>query len=196
MSTSIRKKKAAYHHGDLRAAVLSAAGDLLEDQGPGGVVLREVARRAGVSHNAPYRHFPDHDALLAALAGEGFQLLGRRLAGKAGRDMGVGYVAFALEHPQRFRLMFGGALRMAEHPKLREAAGRAFEALLGSFRGRSDVADPEKAAAAAWSLVHGLAQLLLDGHFAQGARKSGSTARFVEEVIGAVRFAAGAQRSA
>src|SRR5205823_3626766 len=96
-----------YHHGDLPAALLRAAGRTLEKQGIGALSLRATARRAGVSHNAPYRHFPDREALLAALA-----------------------------------------------------------------------------AAAAWSLVHGLAHLLLDGHFAAQDPET-----FVREVLGAVRFA-------
>jgi AcrR family transcriptional regulator len=195
MTTSARKKT-SYHHGDLPATLLRAGGKLLEERGPDGIVLREVARRAGVSHNAPYRHYPDRNTLLAALAAEGFRRLEQGLAGKAGGDVGTAYVAFALEQPQRFRLMFAGSLRLGNDPALRVAAGRAFEVLLGAFRARGDVPDPERAAAAGWALMHGLAHLLVDGHFAQAARRSGSAERLVRDVIGAVRFAAGAQRSA
>lgn len=152
--------------------------------------LREVARRAGVSHNAPYRHFPDREALLARIAAEGFRLLGEQLGGKPGRAMGEAYVAFALKHPQRFRLMFGGLISLERHAALQGAARQTYEALVSAFRAQPGVADPEKAAAAAWSLVHGLASLLLDGHFP--AQKS---EEFVREVLGAVRFAS-AQRSA
>src|SRR5690349_9700618 len=95
-----------YHHGNLRPALLRAAGKMLEKQGPAGVSLREASRRAGVSHAAPYRHFADREALLAELAAEGFEMLAEALRGHAGRDMGEAYVRFALEHPQRFRLMF------------------------------------------------------------------------------------------
>ncbi|MGQ0655494.1 MAG: TetR/AcrR family transcriptional regulator, partial [Betaproteobacteria bacterium] len=80
----------------------------MEKEGVTALSLREVARRARVSHNAPYRHFPDRDALLAALAEEGFEQLAERLTVNQGREMGAAYVRFALEHPQRFRLMFGG----------------------------------------------------------------------------------------
>ena len=170
-----------YHHGDLPTALLKAAGRTLEKQGIGALSLREAARRAGVSHNAPYRHFPDREALLAALAAEGFAMLGERLRGKPGREMGEAYVRFALEQPQRFRLMFGGVLPLAKYPELGTAAKAAHGGLMGAFK---DLPRPELAAAAAWSLVHGLSHLLLDGHFAAQDREA-----FVREVLGAVRFA-------
>ncbi len=175
-----------YHHGDLPVALLSASAEILEEQGVEALSLREAARRAGVSHNAPYRHFPDRDSLLAALAARGFQELGKALAGKQGREMGEAYVGFALAHPNRFRLMFGGRLDLKRHASLEGAARGTYDALLSAFRAQPSVADPEKAAAAAWSLVHGLAQLLLEGHFATKAAERNA---FVREVIGAVRFA-------
>src|SRR5258707_13128685 len=104
MSTS-RAAKRAYHHGDLPGALLRAAGKTLEKEGVEALKLREVARRAGVSHNAPYRHFAQREALLAALAAQGFEWLGaaQRKAAQAGglRGLGEAYVGFALDHPQR-----------------------------------------------------------------------------------------------
>lgn len=188
MSTSSRRKR-TYHHGDLRAATLRAAGELLEKQGPEAVVLREVARLAGVSHNAPYRHFPSREALLGALAAEGFAEFGRHMAGAAGAGMGEAYVGFALDRPQLFRLMFGGTVKLGSSPELAAAAKGAYRGLVEAFRGRGDIVDPELAAAAAWSLVHGLSHLLLDGHFPQATGKAGREA-FVRRVLGAVRFAA------
>jgi AcrR family transcriptional regulator len=170
----------------LRPALLAAAGKLLEKEGPGAISLRDLARRAGVSHNAPYRHFSDREALLAALAAEGFRQLGEALAHTSGREMGEAYVRFALEHPQLFRLMFGGHLRFSRHAGLAERAARTYEGLVAAFGSQSSIGDPHKAAAAAWSLVHGLAHLLLDGHFASQA---GDRESFVKQVIGAVRFA-------
>jgi AcrR family transcriptional regulator len=108
-----------YHHGDLRVALLASAAELLDEGGPEAVSLRECARRAGVSHAAPYRHFATKEALLLALAEEGFDGLAaagdeamRRVRDPRERldAYGVAYVHFALEHPARFRLMFAGAL--------------------------------------------------------------------------------------
>jgi AcrR family transcriptional regulator len=174
-----------YHHGDLRAAVLGAAAAIIEKEGLAGLSVREAARRAGVSHNAPYRHFPDREALLAALAAEGFSQLSKALENRVGRELGEDYVRFALERPQRFRLMFGGQLAFDKHPELRTQAQASFGKLEKAFAGLG--AEANFAAAAAWSLVHGLAHLLLDGHFAQA--RTGNTEGFVREVIGAVRFA-------
>jgi AcrR family transcriptional regulator len=165
---------ATYHHGDLRAAVLAAAGKLLEKEGLGSLSLREAARRAGVSHNAPYRHFPDRAALLAALAAEGFALLGAALENRSGRELGEAYVRFALAHPQRFRLMFAG---YGEARAIRQRFAAAFAGVSA------------EAAAAAWALVHGLAALILDRHLENDTE-------LVTKVLGAMRFAAAAQRSA
>ena len=138
MSTS------TYHHGDLRAALLRAAGEILETEGLGALTLREMARRTGVSHNAPYRHFPDRDSLLAALAAQGYAAFAASLQKRPRSEMGEAYVQFALEQPQRFRLMFGGTLRVGDR--------RVYEALKDSFADLGEGA--EYAAAAAWALVH------------------------------------------
>src|SRR5262249_21407100 len=164
-----------YRHGDLRQAVLRTAGKILEKEGLEALSLREVARRAGVSHNAPYRHFPDRDSLLAALAREGFERLAEALESRPRREMGEAYVDFALAHPQRFRLMCGGA------PKQGLRDRRAYEGLLKSFTDLGQ--DAPYAAAAAWALVHGLSHLLLDGQFAGKDRRD-----FVRAILSSVRF--------
>ena len=151
--------------------------------------MRLAARRSGVSHNAPYRHFPDRESLLAELAARGFSLLKKELEAGGRREMGEAYVRFALAQPELFRLMFGARLRRERYPALREAAQQTYAVLVAAFRAVPEIADPEKAAAAAWSLVHGLAQLILDGQFQKDEA-------FVKKVIAAVRFAAAAQRSA
>lgn len=165
-----------YHHGDLPAAILGAAAKMLERDGVAGLSLREAARRAGVSHSAPYRHFPDRDALLTALAAQGVEQLVKELEGRSGRDMAQAYVQFALAHPQLYRLIFAGR----RWPELEARFVRGF-AELGSGAGL--------AGAAAWSLVHGLAQLMLDGNLVQGENAEA----FARKLLGALRFA---QRSA
>src|ERR1700709_1653961 len=121
-----------YHHGNLRAALVEAAADLARAKGPDGVVLREVARRTGVSHNAAYRHFADRDALLAEVAALGMERLGpamhRRLdevtttdpkprTAEQLRAVGRAYVDFALEEPGLFEVAFaGGTEGVPEEP--------------------------------------------------------------------------------
>jgi len=186
-----KPRRTGYHHGDLRTAILRAAEKIIEEQGVAKLSLREAARQAGVSHNAPYRHFADRDALLAALATDGFAQLGRALeaAGAQGpRARGEAYLRFALERPQRFRLMFGGMLRIDTHPMLRAAAARTYQALVRAFEPVAGAQGAATAAAAAWSLVHGLAQLMLDGHL-EAARAEQDADRFVRQVLSAVRFA-------
>ena len=172
---------ASYHHGDLRQTLLRTAGEMLEKEGLQAIALRELARRAGVSHNAPYRHFPDLDSVLAALAGEGFEMLGEALERRPGRQMGEAYIEFALAHPQRFRLMFGGRVRLEKRGE------RAYERLMKSFADLGE--DAQYAAAAGWAMVHGLSHLLLDGHFADRDRSS-----FVRDVLASVRFSAPRRR--
>jgi len=156
--------------------VLAAAWKMIEKEGLAGLSVREAARRAGVSHNAPYRHFADREALLAALVAEAFERLNATLENRAGRELGEAYVAFALEHPQRFRLMFSRAPANADV----HARFAASFAHLG--------ADAAAAGAAAWSLVHGLASLVLEGQLE-------NSPAFVRKVLGAMRFAAAPQRS-
>jgi AcrR family transcriptional regulator len=159
-----------YHHGDLRAALLGAAARILEKEGPEAISLRDLARRAEVSHNAPYRHFADRGALLAALAEEGRAQLARDLHGKPWREQAVAYVRFAVQNPERFRLMSG-------------VAG------LRSVIERSADPDAKAAALGTWALVHGLAQLILAGNFPDAEPET-----LVRETLAAVRFAA--QRTA
>jgi len=148
---------------------------MIEKDGVAGLSLREAARRAGVSHNAPYRHFPDREALLEAMVAEGFEQLNRALESHSGRELGEAYVAFALEHPQRFRLMFSSGRADA---KLKARFSTSF-AHLGP--------DAMVAGAAAWSLVHGLATLVIEGHVEESD---------TSKIIASMRFATGPQRSA
>lgn len=167
MSTSSR----AYHHGSLRDTLLAEGLELVETSSPDAISMRELARRAGVSPTAVYRHFPDKSAFMAALAGEGLTLLGvaqHEAFERAGGGLegfgatGTAYVRFALAHPTLFRLIF-------QHPvasALSEPAEQrpdAMSFLLANARAFAPGGvDAEVFALQAWSLSHGLAMLMLD----------------------------------
>ncbi|MFJ4870669.1 TetR/AcrR family transcriptional regulator [Streptomyces sp. NPDC088757] len=157
--------RSTYHHGDLRQAVLAAALDVIAAEGPGALSLRDLARRAGVSHAAPAHHFKDRTGLLTAVAAEGYDLLAGALAGAPElRERGVRYVRFAVEHPAHFQVMFQPELLRADDPDLRAAKERASAELRAGVAGVADldgVPDAREAGIAAWSLAHGFATLLL-----------------------------------
>ncbi|WP_055716577.1 TetR/AcrR family transcriptional regulator [Streptomyces torulosus] len=154
-----------YHHGDLRRAILRAALDVIAADGPSALSLRDLARRAGVSHAAPAHHFKDRTGLLTAIAAEGHALLATTLTEADDlRDAGVRYVRFAREHPAHFQVMFRPELLREDDLELTTARALSSERLrvaVSTARPEFDGADPRLAAIAAWSLSHGFATLLL-----------------------------------
>jgi AcrR family transcriptional regulator len=171
MSTSEEKNCAGpYHHGDLRAALVAAAIELVSSSGPAAVSLREVARMVGVSHNAPYRHFPTRQALLAAVAARGFEMVRQEMRARTeGVDpadylqvFGHGYIAFALQNRGIYQLMFSDEIRKDEHPELGVIAGQAFEALQQHVVALHPNVDSGAAAVTVWALLHGISHLILD----------------------------------
>ena len=187
------KTDRGYHHGDLRAALLAAAGAVIGERGVDGFSLREAARRAGVSAAAPAHHFGDARGLLTALAAEAFRRFGDALeAADPGRGriaqiraLGTAYVRFALAEPATFDLMWRYALIDRNDPAYREAAGRAFAQLDHVVRGESagveGTADLEAAPSiAAWSMVHGFARLAVDGAFGS---EPGAAERAAERLL-------------
>jgi len=166
--------KRAYHHGDLRRAVLVAAAQMIAEGGPSQLNLREVARRAGVSHAAPAYHFGDKPGLLTALATQGYEMLADSLAAAPASDselkeMGVRYVEFAVEHPAHFEVMFRPDLYRPDDPDLVAARTRAREQLhagVGTVPTRRRGDDTRTAGLAAWLLAHGFATLWRSGSLA------------------------------
>ncbi|MFC4910652.1 TetR/AcrR family transcriptional regulator [Actinomadura gamaensis] len=158
----------SYHHGNLRRAVMDAAVTAIEESGPSGWSLRELARRAGVSHAAPAHHFGDKAGLLTAIAAEGFDLLSEALTGAGDDllDLGVAYVRFAVRHRAYFEVMFRPELYRTGDPDLAAARVRTRELLERAVRPLSP--DPESALAA-WSIAHGFAGLWLSGALPTGA---------------------------
>ena len=164
-----------YHHGELRSSLLEAGAALLEQEGPTGLSLRKLARRLGVTPGAPYRHFEDKDALLAALAAEGYRTLRAEMlrdtesapnAEERLKRAGTGYLRFATGQPELFRLMFGW-MPSRDVPELCEAGDAAFEAFEAIVQGCEDEGllrrSVSESGLLAWSAVHGAAFLLIDG---------------------------------
>lgn len=165
-----------YHHGDLRNALLEAARAILEEESLADLSLRAVARRAGVSHAAPYRHFPNHEALLVELAIEGFAELRETIATASKvsaldpdriTKIGAAYMRFVARRPALSRLMFGPQLpNRDKFPRLADAADS-----VGAEIGVA-VRDPALGLAV-WAAVHGLAMLILENVVDLGQRRSG-----------------------
>ncbi len=178
-SVKIAKKARAYHHGDLRAALIAAAEAVITERGVDGFSLREAARRAGVSPAAPGHHFGDARGLLTAVATAAFTALGDALGAAAATPgdrrarldaQGSAYIGFALAHPAAFDLMWRRAVVDAADPDFAAAGRRAFAMLDEVVRaGQPAIADPLDPALAptiaAWSLVHGFAKLAVEDVF-------------------------------
>jgi AcrR family transcriptional regulator len=155
-----------YHHGDLRAALLRAAVEAIGQAGPAGMSLRDVARRAGVSHAAAAYHFGDKAGLLTAVAAQGYRMLTQELQNardsrRGFLEVGVAYVRFAVSHRAHFEVMYRPELYRPDDAEVREARAGAAVLLYGTA---SPDAGQLAAGAAAWSLVHGLATLWLNGN--------------------------------
>ncbi len=168
-----------YHHGDLPAALLAATEAILEEQGIEAISLRACARRAGVSHAAPAHHFGDLAGLLSAYAAQAFVQLGNRVDAALAsggddpfermRHGGLAYIAFARAHPATFKLMFRCDMVNPEHPGLKlatEAAYASLTNLVEALTPSGDIETIQVRSVLAWSLMHGFATLVLDGHFA------------------------------
>ncbi|HWE11272.1 MAG TPA: TetR/AcrR family transcriptional regulator [Solirubrobacteraceae bacterium] len=190
--------KATYHHGDLRAALIRAALELLEESGETALSLRAVARRAGVSPAAPYRHYPDREALVSAVAAVGYRELAERLAAAHPSPstpdqlatVAIAYVQFALDRPALFRIMF--AEPCDHHNDERVAATEAVSHYVRQIATRTfPQADAEALAIAIWALVHGLAFLHLDNKL--DATAPSAVADRVTAAIQALLTATGAE---
>ena len=170
--------KNKYHHGDLRSALLDTAMTVISELGPQGLTIREVARRVGVSHAAPYRHFADKNELILAAVEQGFELMRATMdKEKAAAEpdpvsqfaaSGMAYVNFALEHPAYYRVMFSGdllsttgdiTLQHTSRDALQEMVSNIIECQqLGLIR----QGDPVTQALALWSTIHGFVSLIND----------------------------------
>jgi AcrR family transcriptional regulator len=192
--------QSAYHHGDLRNALLAATDALLSEAGLEKFTLRAVARRAGVSHGAPAHHFGDVSGLLSAYSTEGFAQLAAAMAQRRAAApaqpfeqliaTGLAYVDYALAHRARFQLMFRSDRLDPTSQALEKAGGDAYGHLVDCIVGLDTGTDPDaeprrrRNAALAWSLVHGYATLTLDNrYFAAHARGDRATALAMVEAM-------------
>lgn len=173
MSTGGKQESKPYHHRRLREAVIEAALTEIQTVGAARISMREIARRAGVSHAAPAHHFGDKRGIFTAIATEGFTLLRQanepRLSDPAALlNGGLGYIAFAVNHPAHFEVMFRPDLYDADDSNLKAARDGAFDVLYRAVEqglGSDDAEAVLGTSMAAWSLVHGFAALLLGGNF-------------------------------
>jgi AcrR family transcriptional regulator len=183
------KKASSYHHGGLREALIRSAREILESEGYEALTLRAAARRAGVSQAAPYNHFADKAALLAAIAALGFKEFAAAMRQEMDAAVdpqarlnatGIAYVAFATSNPGLFKLMFGSSVRQASgDADLDAARTSAYELLRGAVHSAQsdprDAAQDELASLRSWAFVHGLATMINEGTIgpdAYGARSA------------------------
>ena len=170
---------AKYHHGDLKNALIQAGIEILSTEGFYALSLRKVAQRAGVSHAAPYAHFADKQALIAAISTEGYRKLFDCIASAVARYQGEplrqfieaawAYVQFALREPAHFKLTLSGAIeKEQEYPAFVEMTRKAFQLLVDLTEtcqqaGILRAGPPAQVAVSVWSLVHGFTSLILEG---------------------------------
>jgi AcrR family transcriptional regulator len=190
------KPAGRYHHGDLKGGLVAAGLEMLDEVGPSAVSTRSLARRLGVSHAAPSRHFPDRVSLLAEVAAAAFDAFAVAL--EAGRDdaanktpmdalvgMGRAYVRFAVRHPGYLRLMFSHELTQLEagSEHLTAAGARAYDVLVQSVRAALGARATEERVQVGsflcWSQVHGAAALWLDGPLRHSLPARGAEAAFL-----------------
>jgi len=186
------KRPKTYHHGNLREALLKSALRLIAEVGPTAFTLREVARRAGVSHNAPYRHFRDRDELMAAVSTQGYRELTQTMLDAVEQESaallrlkqaGLAYVNFALRRPEHFTVMFDAPTSKPsdklcfnpsklnrKYPQAVAAAEQSFRTLVNLVaacqqEGTLPPGDTRTLALLTWSIVHGIAKLAITGRF-------------------------------
>ena len=171
-----RKK---YHHGDLKNALINAGVEILSKEGIEGLSLRKVAQRAGVSHSAPYSHFPDKQSLIAAISTEGFNQLYDELDAVVSahpknpkrqlQQGALAYVQFALKHTDTFKIMFSGVLeKEKEYPAFVDISHKTFQRVVDVVRACQEArllrsTPAEIMAMAIWGQVHGIISLALEG---------------------------------
>ena len=190
--------KTHYHHGDLKRALVDEALKIIREKGSESLTLREMAQRLGVTHTAPYRHFESKAQLLATVAEEGFHKLLAQLQEAADKSegiteklmsLGLTYVRFAVEDTAFFTVMFGADIPEKYSGQGLEVASKATLNFVremiahGQSEGQIVEGNPSRLAITAWSLVHGVAALLVEGHLESALQSQTSAERFTKSAI-------------
>ena len=178
--TDVKNQSQSYHHGNLRRVLIDTAVEIISEQGAKDLSLRKTAKRAGVSHTDPYRHFKDKNAILAAVAKEGFEMMLRQTQERIGRSRGneldhfaisgLSYIDFAVNYPSHYRVMFGTRVENSYFSdELKPESIPVYKLLRDIIivcqeKGLLKAGDPQEMAMAAWSIVHGFAMLRIDQH--------------------------------
>lgn len=189
-----------------RESLIAAAAQLLDRGGPAAVTLREVGRVAGVSHNAPYKHFADKEALLAAVASRELDRMSANADAAAtraasqpdARTLMTGYVAWALRYPERFKLTFGRWAR--DDPDLAATASASRAVLLAAVERAQDRdelprGDPERLAGLLLALAHGAADMALSGHLSAEGKGRAAPADLVADLFDYLKLAAASKKA-
>ena len=198
------QKTSSYHHENLREKLIDAALVLINEKGARALTIREVARRAGASHTAPYRHFKDKADLLTVVARQGFDILTREMKRRSDKHAedplkqfklcGLTYIQFALDHPAHYRVMFGqGRSESRETEALLASAHASFELLLNSIKGCQKKGlikpgDPMEMALSAWSSVHGFSMLVIEGLLHHQKYPVSNVKKMMDSVTDAIYF--------
>jgi len=191
------QKKKTYHHGNLRSALIENGQQILETEGIDALSLRYVARKTGVTQAAPYSHFKDKNALLAAIAEKGFQNLALQMADEATgiknslfriEALALSYLDFATKNLALFHLMFGRELaQISNFPTLAMTAGKSYSlfssAISTHLKTKEDSRDPQPLTVSVWGMVHGLTSLIVDGKIATNHIGAPDNKDFIQKVF-------------
>jgi AcrR family transcriptional regulator len=195
-------KKTQYHHGDLKNALIKEGLKIISEDGIQGLTLRKVASRIGVTHTAPYAHFADKQALIAAISAEGHHELFKEMnflyqkyqdePYKQLVEIGWHYIQFAIKDPEYFRIMFSKVIEDGEiHPEFIEISDKNYEIVSQVIincqkAGIIDPEDHEKRTIYIWSVIHGLATLIIEDQIPFAIQQRASTKEFFEFSIQAI----------